>query len=114
MRSQQERVSQREESLALANTIRIAAAVVRRQVEAGELTLDEALEHPDAQATKVGRLVVAVPRVGVKKTHRLLRDAGIMSGDRRVRDLTARQRTALVEALHRMRDRRATELGAAA
>lgn len=59
--------------------------------------LDDPGEHE--AAIPVGRLLMSVDRFGMQSLTLALRDAGILSADKRVRDLTPRQRTALADVL---------------
>lgn len=99
-------MTQRQEALALANAQRAAQAAFRREVAAmsrleGMGVVAAALEDPDEAvgAMRLG-VVLAAPRGCSSGTaKRLLRHAGVGSSDRRVRELTERQRKVLALAL---------------
>lgn len=78
-------------ALEIANTSRLGAAEVRREIAAGVLTVDRALEDPRAQCMPIGRLLCARRGWGPTKVNRLLNLHRIWP-TRQVRDLTARQR----------------------
>jgi hypothetical protein len=94
------------EALELANTTRIEMAAVCRDIAAatkrdgrnmaGELL---ASGDPRIEPMPIHRLLDAIPRVGYVKVAKTLQRAGVVAGSRRVRDLTDRQRTALVDML---------------
>jgi hypothetical protein len=88
------------QALLIANTNRLAAAQVRREIAAGVLTVGQALEDPRSGCMPISRLLTAQRAWGPKKASRLLNSHGIWP-TRRVRDLTARQRLVLREALER-------------
>src|SRR3954453_6069931 len=92
-----ERRDQRREALEIANRCRLAGAQVRREIPAGTLSLADALDDPRAQQSPIGRLVLAQPRGGECKASRLFRRLE-MWPQRRVRDLTDRQRTLIKAA----------------
>src|SRR3954470_16988314 len=97
--------SQHMDALNRANTVRAAAALLKRRLAAGELTLQQALTDPDADPVPVGRLLEALPRYGVHKTEAVLKQVQV-SAHRRVRDLTPRQRALIAEiAANRPRPR---------
>jgi hypothetical protein len=85
------------QALLIANTNRLGAAEVRREVAAGVLTIDQALEDPRAQCMPIGRLLCARRGWGPTKANQLLNLHRIWP-TRRVRDLTARQRRIIAEA----------------
>lgn len=105
------------EALAQANEVRLAAAALRRSI--GELPFEDGTrlvallleDHdPVAGAVPVSRLISSPQRIGARRVDRLLRYAGIMSGDRRVRDLSVRQVALLVALLRSVADREVTGL----
>lgn len=105
------------EALALAESARLAQARVARAIrEGGPLVAVEALTHPDETtgAMRLKRVLRAVPRYGSHRIGRLLADAGIPSGrlDRRLRELTERERQAIAAGLVAFHDRRAERLAA--
>ena len=99
--------AQRDAALHLANTVRLAnkerRCWMRSLPEArARAELVELLERPDdiIGADRIGRLLLSVPRFGQAKTIATLRYAGIVSADRRIRDLTLRQRARVVDVLN--------------
>lgn len=95
-------MSQHLDALALANQVRLARCVDRGRLAAGELTFAAALELPHWQSAMVADLLSAQHYWGSRRVAQALATAGC-SPTRRVRDLTARQRDALllaVDALH--------------
>lgn len=86
------------DALARANAVRVAAHQLRKRIAAGDLTVVEGLDHPDAQAMRVAHLLMSQSGWAERKTSRLLNAAHIRF-DQRVRDLTPRQRRALVARL---------------
>jgi hypothetical protein len=93
-------MSQQHEALALANQVRIDGAHIRHELTAGLVTLEAGLHDTRAQFMPVGRLICTQRGWGPSKTHHLLGRLNIWP-TRRVRDLTARQKAAIVEALAR-------------
>lgn len=95
------RAAQRDRAISKANEVRAGIADVKRRLAAGELTLRDALADPRAGAAPVRALLLAQPRWGEQRCTRLAlalaRRHVLTTLDRRVRDLTARQRTALVD-----------------
>lgn len=94
-------------ALAKANVIRKSNADFIRQLrtgpgEAARFLVAAALVEPDdaTGALPVRRLLLGIPRFGAARAGRYLRAAGIVSGDRRVRDLSDRQRQQLARWLH--------------
>ena len=106
---------QRTDALHTANIIRVENAALKQQIQAlgyidGCLRVAEILEEPvmpgrlrvidgPAGAIRVGQLLTSVSRLGDMRAGVLCRRAGITSRDRRVRELTARQRTELASGL---------------
>lgn len=96
-------------ALARANEIRCANAETKRMIRAlasgdGRELVADILEDPGLpslpiSSLPVGRLLATVNRLGSAKTLRLLRHANINSWDRKVRDLTVRQRADLARRL---------------
>lgn len=100
------------EALALAESARLAHARVARAIrEGGPLVAVEALTHPDETigAMRLKRVLGAVPRYGSHRIGRLLASVGIPSGrlDRRLRELTERERRAIAAGLVAYVERRA-------
>jgi hypothetical protein len=93
------------DALASANAKRVGIAQFRRDVRtagpaAGAAMVARAIdEEYDAfvlGSARIGHLLRAVPRLGEHKVTRCLLAAGVRTFDRKLRDLTARQRGALV------------------
>jgi hypothetical protein len=97
---------QRMTALASANDKRIAMARHRKQIrELGYFDglthvarLLEANEDCDAYGMPIARLMTSVPRLGPQKAERICVYARV-SGHRRVRDLTDRQRNVIARVL---------------
>ncbi len=110
--STSEPATQRERALELANQIRSANATTCRELrglpfrEGADLLADllESGQVGAAGSMPVGRLVKCVRLIGDEGARRLMREADISSQDRKVRQLTVRQRQALAFALrqHKM------------
>lgn len=90
-------VEQRAAALDIANRARIAISEERRRIAAGELDVATVLEEGRSSIT-VSALLLAQPRWGPIRTRTLLRGLEIREL-RRVRELTERQRRAMLEAL---------------
>lgn len=93
------------QALRKADEVRLPGVQVRREITCGVLTVAEALEDPRAGVVQIQRLLTSQPRVGLKRAHALLRPLHIWP-TRRVRDLTAHQKAALVVALADAGERR--------
>jgi len=102
-------LGQRELALLKANEVRLANCELRRSIHAASFAValelvadlldqDDLTELP-AGALPIRRLLLAVPKFGEQRMVRYLRTAGLFTGDRRVRDLTDRQRRVLAELL---------------
>ena len=89
---------QRDRALQRANEARIDGAAVKRELRVGVLELARALADPRAGSVKVRDLVLCVPGIGAVKARLLLRELGIRE-TKRARELTARQRRAISEAV---------------
>ncbi|HTE61705.1 MAG TPA: hypothetical protein VK631_15235 [Solirubrobacteraceae bacterium] len=100
-------VSQRAVSLARANEIRSQGSEFRHRVK--RLPRADALDHVAAILTstdlpawagaiRTGHLIESVHAIGPGKCDRILRVAGVR-GDRKIRDLTDRQRTTIAGLL---------------
>ena len=83
-------------ALAKANTVRLEAAEVRRELAVGAITLGDALHDERAAVMTVERLLAAQRRWSPLRAQRLLGPMHISTA-RRVRDLTDRQRGALLQ-----------------
>lgn len=90
-----------------ANEARQQQMVVLRAVRAGEMSIGDALADPRAEALRVYRLLIRQRRWGHDRVLRALAEAGALlwparpvplGEDRRVGQLTDRERAALVEA----------------
>lgn len=86
-------------ALANANRIRMRMVRIREEIEDGKLTIENALNDPDAGSMTVYRLVKAKPHWGKTKVSRLLKYLSI-GHLRLVRDLTPSQRREIVEYLN--------------
>lgn len=93
-------------ALGIANEMRYAKADLRREI--GALPYNDALrqvadliEGEDAVigAFRLAEALSACPKLGAISAGRFVRRIGAVTGDRRVRDLTPRQRASLVAAL---------------
>jgi hypothetical protein len=93
-------MSQQTDALAIANQVRFGIAAVRAEVRCGVITVAEALGDPRAERMQIGRLLCCQRSWGPTKSHRLLGRLSIWP-TRHLRDLTARQKAAIVEALMR-------------
>lgn len=100
-------------ALALANVIRAANAKTMRHISSlpyvkGVDALIDILESGDEQgplgALPIIRLLKAPRGMGEGKAALLLRTAGVLTGDRKFRQLTRRQRDILVTCLREPRD----------
>lgn len=99
-------VAQRMTALEKANRVRLAKVMTKRTL--GELDakesvayLAELIESDDATMAgmKLGEALLACRHMGVQGMGRIVKHAGVMSADRKIRDLTDRQRRDLVHAL---------------
>lgn len=98
--------------LALGTPVRSARAEIKRQIKAGRLDaaaliageLDGNVEQT-ALGMRVGELVAAVPGVTGNRTIAVAIAAELLTLDRRLGELTIRQRTALAEAIREETDR---------
>lgn len=88
-------VTQSMSALDNANATRLAMSEIRFELIAGSIALAEALEDPRAASHKVFRLLTSINRVGPHRARRIMFRAGVPEL-KRVRDLTPRQRQALV------------------
>lgn len=100
---------QRLEALARANQVRCANVQTKRMIHTlplhegrllvAELLEDETVVSLPVGALPVGRLLSSINRLGRAGTLRLLRRAEVSSWDKRVRELTSRQRLAVARQL---------------
>jgi hypothetical protein len=88
-------VAQRLEALEDANRARLAAAEARRELAAGTLTLEDALDDPRCAPTPLHRVLAARRGWGPYRTERLGRDLRINPG-RRVDSLTDNEKARIV------------------
>lgn len=95
-----DQLMQRLDALERSKRIRADSAQVRREIMAGLLTIEQALDDPRAGVLTVQRLLSARPAWGPRKTQILL-DGMNISPVRRVRDLTDRQRWQIAGTLER-------------
>ncbi len=92
-------------ALELANAAKQDHAAVKREIASGGLSVADALTDPRAGSLTVLAVLVAQPGWGPSRARRALAATGGRDGawsiaeDRRVRDLTDRQRWAVVAAV---------------
>ncbi len=94
--------SQRMDALRLANAIRTERATLKRDLKAGRIRIDQVLSDPPEflHTAKVSDIMLAVPRYGRVKVAKVLQRCRI-SPSKTVAGLSERQRTELIDALHR-------------
>lgn len=85
-------------ALAKANLVRCTAALAKREIAAGRLSIEEAFDDPRLAPELIGRIIRAQTRWGVGRTQKAIRRAGLSPGAERKRlgDLTERQKTRLL------------------
>ena len=88
---------QQMKALEQANTVRFAAADVKRELRDGRLLLGDALWDDRAQSVVLRTLLMTRDRVGPVRVDRLLRRLEI-NGHKRVGDLTERQKGVVADA----------------
>lgn len=99
-------VEQRDAALAKANTVRTANAQMFAEIrlmprpEGMARVARMLVEEGPWEAAPVYRLLTAPQRIGETKAAIMLRAAGVVSGDRRVRDLSPRQRDLLARLMN--------------
>lgn len=93
-------MSQHMEALARANYIRLGRAEIKREIHDGIVsTIDVLLGEPDVcNSMSLYELITSQPRWGKKRTRTLLSTVPIRE-DKKLRDLTPRQRDAVVQRL---------------
>lgn len=91
------REQQARSALKLANEVRFAASRLKREVKAGEISLAAAIEDERAGCLEVIVLLTAQQGFGRGSARRVLRDE-LIAETKRVRELTPRQRRAIVRA----------------
>jgi len=94
--------SQRLEALKLANAVRSERAVLKRELKAGRIRIDDLLENPPecVQSAKVVDIMLAVPRFGRVKVSKVLQRCRV-SPSKTIIGLSERQRSDLITALRR-------------
>lgn len=102
-------MEQRQAALRAANKVRFANSQTLKELSSKPFleALDDLaaiLRSPTIASDPAGglpirRLLIAPKRFGEGKAQTLLRTAGVMTGDRKVRQLTVRQRGVLADAL---------------
>ena len=90
--------AQRLQALQVANATRSLGVEVKRDVRLGELTVSQAVSDPRAQGLRLYQLLGAQKGMGAVRVERVCRLVPC-SPSRRVRELTERQRWALLDAL---------------
>lgn len=85
-------------ALAKANVVRLAHAELKRELKRGELTLEDAMKDERAESIAVFDLLMSQHRWGRWRTRRLLGQLSIRD-NKQVRELTARQRQAVLDAV---------------
>jgi hypothetical protein len=72
----------------------------KKRIRVGELSVTDALDHPDVQPMRVEDVLTAQFRIGPRKARFILMDANLppTTMRRRVRELTLRQKSALARA----------------
>lgn len=94
--------TQRARALEQAHMVRAAESELKRRLRAGEMSLMDALELPEAQNVNVWRLLKWLPYWGTGRLYALssqLERERVPVGFKRVRMLTVRQRLALIAAI---------------
>jgi hypothetical protein len=101
------------QALGSANNKRIGVAEFRREIRSlgpveGAKLLAQAIEHDHDDyiigSGRIGHLMRAVPRLGERKVTKCLLTAGVYNQERKLRELTARQRGAVVIQLEMWAD----------
>lgn len=102
-------VEQRTLALEKANVIRLRGAQRRREIaaltyDAGRFAVADVLDGtdestPELEACRISLLLTAVDRIGVQKARTLLRTIDIRFSERRLDELTNRQRVTLAGIL---------------
>lgn len=105
----------RRTNLARANEVRLAIAAIKCEITSGQLSFVAAVYDPRAQAMSVGALLDAVPRLGTRRVDAIC-SALMISPDRRIRELSMRQKGLVARAALNpvtRRNRRALSVAAA-
>lgn len=87
-------------ALARANTVRIEAAEIKRELRAGQIELGEALDDPRAASLTVTTALLTQHRIGLQKAGTIINRL-MMSPNRRVSQLTAHQKAQLAAEVQR-------------
>lgn len=95
-------LDQRMEALRRANEIRSRRAQLKRDLKAGEISIVDVIADPPefVLTAKVFDMLMAVPKYGKVKATRFLNTCRISQG-KTIGGLSDRQRTELLEVLHR-------------
>lgn len=83
--------TQRLSALHQANMIRIGIAEVCYDLRGGHITVKQALQDERIEPCSVYRFLRAIPGFGEKRSSTAMRRLGIVSIEKRIRDLTLRQ-----------------------
>ncbi|HEX6024378.1 MAG TPA: hypothetical protein VFZ00_20485 [Solirubrobacter sp.] len=104
--------TQRQEALARANEVRIKNSVWKTENTAlssaeGLQRLIDVLTDPREphDRLQIGQALLSVRRLGVTKAAPILKHASVLSGDRKIGELTFRQRQVIVHDLTMLRRR---------
>jgi hypothetical protein len=84
--------------LSYGNEIRVYIAQVKRDLKKGERTIASVLADPMAGSMRLKPMLVSLPRIGEKTVKFELRMLQL-DGDKRIRDLTDRQRQVILDML---------------
>ncbi len=100
-----DRKAQAMQALAKGNRVRLARAQIKRDLKAGRVLILAALDLDDAQGMKVYDLLMAQPRWGRERAHKVLFSVPLSNG-KLLSELTDRQRASLRLALSSRRTER--------
>lgn len=97
----EQQIAQRNEAMKLANEMRLRIAAQRRHIASlpraqGRLALAGLIEDGSVDAWPIGRALCAIHTIGRGTVGPILNMARIRSADRRLRDLSDRQRALIV------------------
>lgn len=109
----EQRRAARHTNLDRANEVKTANARVKDAVAAdaswqllvGLVLGERHRQHPHADRLRVGPLLIAAPGIGTVKARTIIRDAGVASPERRLAELSLRQRGTLAARLLTQRER---------
>ena len=96
---------ERQEALAKATAVRLEMSEFRGELKtaglhAGRRMVADVIRSPSPlDAFRLGRLLLSIPWFGEERMYRVLNRAGVRSADRRLRDLSDRQRAILAVEL---------------